>query len=186
MTRTHIPFAAPDISSLARHLARELAETSETPGHLQLMNMLARGAGFRNFQHFRTSAAEEGRLSASPAPVADMTRVARARRHFDADGRMTSWPARTSLQHLCLWVLWARLPRAVSMSEREISAELTRWHAFDDPAILRRTLWELKLISRTPDGLDYHRIEQAPPPEARALIGVVLRGAERIQPVGAS
>ncbi len=177
MTRTVLPFTAPDISALARYLARELAEAPEIPGHLQLMNMLARGAGFRNFQHFRASAAANGRLSASPAPAPDMTRVAQARRHFDSDGKMTNWPAKTSLQHLCLWALWSRLPRETAMSEREISAELNRWHAFNDPAILRRTLWELKLVSRTPDGRDYRRIEQAPPPEAREVIRLVTRAA---------
>jgi hypothetical protein len=56
------------------------------------------------------------------------------------------------------------------MTERQISDQLNRWHLFHDAAILRRTLWELKLISRNPDCTDYRRIDQPPPPEAVALI----------------
>lgn len=173
MMRTTLPYSAPDLSALARHLARELAETPEPPGHLSLMNMLARGAGFRNYQHFRASAAAGGKLTAAPEAPPDLTCVTQARRYFGATGRMTSWPAKTSLQHLCLWVLWSRLPKGQSLTEREISALLTQWHDFGDPAILRRTLWELKLVSRSADSRDYRRVEQAPPPEARALISAV-------------
>ena len=169
MTRTTLPYATTDVSALARHLSRELA--SETnPSHLTLMNMLARGAGFRNFQHVRASAAAGDKLDTPPSAPADHTKVAQARRYFDAVGTMTSWPAKTHLQHLCLWVLWSRLPRGQSLTEREISRLLDGWHLFGDAAILRRTLWEMKLISRTPDCQDYRRIEQPPPPEARALI----------------
>lgn len=173
MTRIALPYTAPDISALARQLEKELAASTEPPGHLSLMNMLARGAGFRNFQHFRASALAAGKLDAVPQPPPDMTRVAQARRYFDAEGRMTTWPSKTSLQHLCLWSLWARLPKGQSMTEREVSQLLNRWHLFGDAAILRRTLWELRLVHRTEDSRDYRRVEQAPPPEARALIGLL-------------
>jgi hypothetical protein len=173
MTRTALPYSAPDLSALARQLARDLAEATEPPGHLALMNMLARAAGFRNFQHFRASSTAGDKL-ASPAPApADMAKVAQARRYFDATGQMTTWPAKTHLQHLCLWALWSRLPHDTSMTERQISQLLTGWHLFGDAAILRRTLWELKLVTRTADGRDYRRIEQPPPPEARELIRIL-------------
>lgn len=173
MTRTTLPYSAPDLSALARHLAREIEDAAEPPGHLALMNMLARGAGFRNFQHFRASALAGGKLTASPETPPDMTRVAQARRYFDAQGRLATWPSKTGLQHLCLWVLWSRLPKGQSMTEREVSALLNTLHGFGDAAILRRTLWELRLVSRTEDSRDYRRVEQAPPPEARELIRLV-------------
>ena len=166
MTRTAYPYFHPDISALARHLQAELAETP-APGHLALMNMLARGAGFRNFQHFRASASTE--LPPAEAPP-DMTKVAQALRYFDGQGRMVSWPAKTNLQHLCLWGLWSRLPQGVVLTERQISDHLTQWHLFGDAAIVRRTLWELKLIFRTADSRQYRREEKAPSPEARLLI----------------
>ena len=169
MTRKNLPFSTPDLFALARPLSRELTETPEKPGHLSLMNMVARGAGFRNFQHFRASATAADKLD-TPAAAADMAKIAQARRYFDAAGNKTSWPAKTHLQHLCLWVLWSRLPRGQSLTQREISHLLDAQHAFGDAAILRRTLWEQKLVSRTPDCRDDQRVEQPPPPEAREPI----------------
>lgn len=167
MTRIPLSLPVEDLSAFARTLSRELGPA---PGHLRLMNMLARSAGFRNLQHLRASATAGRRLAAPPATAADLTRVAAALRFFDGDGRMTAWPARTVIQHLCLWGLWSRLPKSLSMTERQISRLLDQWHLFTDAAILRRTLAELKLVSRTPDGTSYLRLEQPPPPEAIALI----------------
>lgn len=169
MTRTQLPLAIEDLSTFTRALHAQIAATPE-PGHLSLMNMLARAAGFRNLQHLQASVKAAEAL-ARPAPrTADLTRVAQALRFFDAQGRLATWPSKTTIQHLCLWALWARLPQHESLTERQFSAHLNRWHLFGDPAILRRTLWELKLISRSPDCQDYRRIDQPPPPEALALI----------------
>ncbi|EEW24808.1 DUF2087 domain-containing protein [Rhodobacter ferrooxidans] len=170
MTRTLHPFQVDDLSALTRSLHQQLQHAETLPGHLGLMNMLARGAGFRNLQHLQASARAGDRL-ATPAPAsADMTRVAQVLRYFDGQGRLQSWPARTSQQQLALWALWARLPPRESMTERQISARLNDLHCFGDAAILRRTLWQMKLISRTEDCRDYRRIEQRPTPEAAALI----------------
>lgn len=168
MTRTAIELPIPDLAAFARQLGAELP--APQPGHLSLLNMLARASGFRNFQHLRASQKAGAELaSAPPQPLADLTRVQAALRHFDVTGHMTSWPARTAIQHLCLWALWARLPKG-TMAERQISRVLTAHHSFGDPAILRRTLWELRLVVRTPDSTVYQRVEQPPQPEARALI----------------
>lgn len=169
MTRTALPLAIEDLSTFTRALLAQI-EATPAPGHLSLMNMLARAAGFRNLQHLQASAKAEETL-ARPAPrQPDLTRVAQALRFFDAQGRLATWPSRTNIQHLSLWGLWFRLPQNESLTERQISDFLTRWHLFGDAAILRRTMWELKLISRSPDCRDYRRIDQPPPPEAVALI----------------
>lgn len=172
MTRTVFPFAVSDISALARSLNRDLAGRERPPGHVELLNMLARGAGFRNFQHFRAQAAAgEGRNAPPPAtePV-DLARVERLARCFDAQGRLARWPARTGDQRLCLWPLWARIPADATMTERQISERLDAWHLFGDRALLRRELVETGLVSRTPDCRAYRRVERPPPPDALALI----------------
>lgn len=166
MTRTTIALPIADLSGFARHLAAELPEP---PGHLSLLNMLSRASGFRNFQHLRASQKAGDSLARPAGPPPDLTRVQAALRHFDASGQMTSWPARTAIQHLCLWALWSRLPRE-TMTEGQISQNLTRMHRFGDPAILRRTLCELHLVSRSLGSTEYLRIERPPTPEARALI----------------
>ena len=51
MPRETIPLSIDDLSRFARTLAGELGDAA--PSHLSLMNMLARAAGFRNYQHLR-------------------------------------------------------------------------------------------------------------------------------------
>ncbi|WP_372839600.1 DUF2087 domain-containing protein [Phaeovulum sp.] len=171
MTRTAYPFEVADISALAKALVRQLSESAEPPGHLTMLNMLARGAGWRNYQHFRASQSAEASL-ATPAEsdAADFTQVERALRQFDPAGRLIRWPSRTSQVALCLWPLWAKLPAEISMTEREVSERLNAWHLFGDAAQVRRTMVGEKMLTRKPDCTDYRRVEQRPPPEALALI----------------
>ncbi|MFM7446273.1 MAG: DUF2087 domain-containing protein, partial [Tabrizicola sp.] len=131
MTRQAIALPVADISAFARHLSRQLASAEAVPSHLALMNMLARAAGFRNFQHLRADRAAEAKLAA-PAPLpptADHALIARAIACFDGAGQLLRWPARRSVQVLCLWGLWSRLQPGGSRSEREISAALDALHA---------------------------------------------------------
>jgi hypothetical protein len=46
MSRLVFPFYANDISELARSLRSQLAACDHTPGHVELLNMLARAEGF--------------------------------------------------------------------------------------------------------------------------------------------
>lgn len=181
MTKDPIPLCVADAAGFARALAAEM-EGQPAPSHLALLNMLARAAGFRNFQHLRAARAAGARLDAPPPPPppdpADHRLVERALPLFDAAGRLAQWPARRKMQALCLWALWARLPRGTVLSERQVSEALTRWHLFGDAALLRRDMVGLGLLSRAPGATDYRRIEQPPPPEARALIARLAgRGA---------
>lgn len=168
MSRQTIPLATADLSAFARHLAGQLARNA-TPGHVELINMLARAAGFRNFQHLRAAAVAGQRLDA-PEPPCDQTLVERALRYFDGTGMMQDWPARRSLQILCLWALWAQLPAGPALHERALNARLNTLHSFGDAALLRRDMVGLGLLARTTDGTAYTRRESPPPPEARALI----------------
>lgn len=163
---------AEDISAFARSLARELAASDAPPGHLSLLNMLARSSGFRNFQHLRAAHAAGERLAARPAPEppVDHDLVERAARQFGPEGRLRQWPSRNTVQTLCLWVLWARLPAGEDLAEKQVNALLNASHDFGDPAILRRSLFGMGLVTRERDGSAYRRQERRPPPEARALI----------------
>jgi hypothetical protein len=179
MSRTVFPFAVGDISSLARRLNAEIGAREAKPGHVELLNMLARGAGFRNFQHFRAAATAQERLEQPQAvpEVIDHARVAQAARHFDDKGRLVRWPAKVSHQALCLWVLWSRLEPRRAFTEAEINKQLQALHLFGDYAILRRELFGYGLVSRTKDGREYRRLERLPPPEALALLRRVRRGS---------
>ncbi len=171
MSKLIIPFATPDISALAKSLRAQLAELGHTPSHVEMLNLLAKAGGHTNFQHMRADAAAAGRLSASPAaPPVDHTRLEKLLRHFDAEGRMLRWPGKTSHQDLCLWVIWSRIPADTRMSELEVNEIIKDAHHFGDHAILRRSLVDMKMLARTPDGRLYRRIEKPPTPDAEALI----------------
>lgn len=176
MPRMAIPLTIPDLSDFARNLRRELAASAAPPGHLALLNMLARAGGLGNFQHLRASAARTVTPPAArqtetpPAPEADPRKVAVALRLFDAEGRMVRWPKKTSVQMLCIWALWARLPARSPMTEAEVNRIAEDFHLFGDRALLRRSLIDHGLAERAADGSRYVRIERAPPPEAAAVI----------------
>jgi hypothetical protein len=172
MSRVSLPFATDDISALARSLRGQLTSADHLPGHVELLNMLARSAGYRNYQHLRAQAAARDRLeTAAPAadPV-DHLQVERAARHFDPRGRLIRWPAKASHQTLCLWGLWVFIPAGEIFAEPQINEMLKARHLFGDHALLRRALYDGGLISRTVDGRAYKRIERKPPAEAIALI----------------
>jgi hypothetical protein len=172
MSRTPIPFAVDDVATLARTLQRGLADAHDKPGHVELMNLIARSAGFRNYQHMRADRLAAEKLDA-PAPIeppADQTRVMKALALFDTDGTLARWPVKVSLQTLALWALWAALPARSVMTDREISDRLKTLHTFGDHALLRRELVDAGLFTRTMDGREYRRVERRPPPDARDVI----------------
>jgi len=169
MTRTPIPLAVSDLSSFARHLGAGIKERG-APSHLELLNMLARAAGLRNYQHLRAISAAQARLEVAPPAQADHAQVERALRYFDAGGGLAQWPSRRQVQMLCLWALWSGLPPGKSLGERQVSQLLNGLHGFGDAALLRRELIGMGLFTRSPGGLDYLRREVAPPAEAREVI----------------
>ncbi|MDO5606358.1 MAG: DUF2087 domain-containing protein [Paracoccus sp. (in: a-proteobacteria)] len=174
MSRQPISLAVPDTTQFARSISRQLLDLARPPSHLEMLNILARAAGFRNHQHLRASHAAGLRLAAGPVPhaavPADLRLVERALRHFDAQGRLASWPARRAVQVLCLWALWSGLPATTPLPERAVNEALMRAHLFADPATLRRDMFALGLVTRNRDGSNYRRVNATPPPEARALI----------------
>lgn len=183
MTRTSVTLSVDDLSGFTRRLAAQMG--ADSPGHLTLMNMLARAGGYQNVQHLRAVQAAARRAqqrAAQPVaaePEADLRLVERVLNQFDARGVLLRWPARQSVQTLALFVLWAQLPAGQEMTERQVNALLTEWHGFGDPATLRRTMIACKLLTRQRDGSGYRRLEQAPPPEL-ALVLAALRQAQEV------
>jgi hypothetical protein len=182
MSRIPVPFAAGDISALAKSLRGQLMRRSSAPSHVELLNMLARSTGHRNYQQFRAHVLDGyrqgGKAALCEAETVDHRRVERAARHFDAQGRLLRWPARQSLQTLCLWALWSAFPSRCSLTEADVKTFLIARHAFADHALLRRALCDNGLVSRTPDGRDYRRIERRPPAEAAILVRQLKRTAQ--------
>ena len=167
MSKQLVPLALPDLSAFAKSLRKQLAELGHAPTHVELLNLLAKSAGHQNFQALRAG------LIPAPAEQAHNARVEKVIRHFDAAGRMQRWPGKTSHQDLCLWVIWSRIPRDTRFSEREVSEIIINAHAFGDHALLRRSLVDMKMLARTPDGKVYRRIEKQPDADAIALMAAI-------------
>lgn len=170
MPRTEVPLHAADIASFARSLGRELKRSHEQvqrpPGHVELLNMLARAAGFRNFQGLR---ARPVAPAAAAGPALTPT-AAKALRQFDTQGRLTRWPIKYSVQRLMLWGLWMRFDARRRYSEREVNELLNAWHLFGDHCTLRRELVNMKLLTRKSDGSEYRKLPQRPDAEVVALL----------------
>ena len=159
MTREPISLTIPDVSQFSKSLRSHLAKTEATPNHTGMLNLIARAAGFQNFQH----------LKATPVPTNTSETVTRALRVFDERSRMTRWPNRTALQGLCLWVIWHAMPKGVDLAEADVNAVINAHHTFGDHALLRRVMIEHRQLQRTKDGRVYRRCETTPPPEAVQL-----------------
>ena len=175
MSRELVPLRTDDLSGFARALARELGDAA--PSHLSLMNMLARSAGFRNYQHLRSDAkSSTSALSPTPPepePEIDRRRLQRALNHFDEFGRLVRWPTRNAVQKLVVWAFWADLPRGKSLTEAQVNLRFSSGHAFADPATLRRMLVGLGRVEREADGSSYTRVEVTVPADAQELIELV-------------
>lgn len=183
MSRTLLPFHSDDISALARSLKGQLAHCEPQPGHLELLNMLVRANGYRNFQHYRAELAARNQPEnpqapaptpeSAPAPIpepVDSSRVKHVLQIFDSDGKLVRWPGKRSQQELCLWVIWSKIPARQVLTEKEINRLLNENHHFGDHPLLRRWLCDYGMLDRTRDGREYRRIEKAPPAEALELI----------------
>ena len=165
MSRQIQSLTIPDLSAFAKSLRTQLAGADDTPSHVEMLTMLARAAGFRNYQHFRAASAER-----PPVEPVDLTLVEKVSRHFDAQGVLMRWPSRNSLQPLCLWALWARMEPGRDYADRENTELLNGLASFGDHALLRRALVDMCYVARTRDGRTYRRIEQKPPAELSALL----------------
>ncbi len=181
MSKDLLPLSVGDISGFARSLRKQLAERETLPSHLEMLNLLAKAAGHRNFQQYRAQAGARAALDSACPVVAclpvevDYSRIRRLVRYFDGQGRLIRWPKKFSQRILCLWVLWSRIPARTSWHERDMNDWLEAQHLFGDYALLRRELVDQGLVNRTADGRAYTRLEQAPTAEARALLEY-LRG----------
>ncbi len=172
MSKTLLPLHVGDISAFARSLGSQLADCGRTPGHVELLNMLARSSGHKNFQHLRASALQ----AMPPAPAQPLpepvnpARLTRLARLFDSNGLLLRWPGKRGMEGSCLWVIWTRIPARQAFSETQLNELLNTLHSFGDHALLRRGLIDCGLMTRTADGREYRRVELKPTAEALALL----------------
>ena len=206
MTRTALPYSAPDLSALARLLERALLDHQTThgrlPGHVEMMNLLARGAGHRNLQTlqaatlptpstppgsgittdpwFDAPAIVEAAEAPAPAAPTLSAHAKKALEQFDASGRLERWPVKLSVQRLAMWVLWTRFDARRVYTEAEVNRILKGWHLYGDHVTLRRELIDHRLMVRKSDCSEYRKLPLEPDDEVRALLQALRSPARRL------
>ena len=82
---------------------------------------------------------------------------------MDEEGRIMQWPSRRrkSSQRLILKFLLEKFSTTTQYSEREVNELLNKHHTFGDAALLRRELFEQKMLARTIDCRAYWVREHA-------------------------
>ena len=164
MPRQLIPLAINDLSAFTRTLRHALQQQETVPTHATLLGLVAKAAGYENYQHLKAQ------NTTPPTSQATQSQgLKRALRVFE-NGVMTRWPKQTSVQAICMWVMWARLPAQTDLTETEVNTILMAHHSFGDHALLRRSLIDHRLVTRTNDGRIYRRIEQAPSDDGATII----------------
>jgi hypothetical protein len=182
MSRELTPLFAADLSAFTKTLRTALAERIEQglglPGHVEMLNMVARAAGHRNVQALQAGAPKAAPALATArwhgpkhpglSPAAD-----RVLRNFDDQGRLQRWPNKRAEQVLALWGLWMAFDGKRRYSEREVNEVINHHHAFGDHCLLRRELVQSDLLARTPGGEQYRKLPARPSEEAAALLRAV-------------
>lgn len=69
--------------------------------------------------------------------------------YLDPEGRLKNWPSKRALKNIALQFLAEKFIQHRFYSEKEINAILNSAHIFSDPALLRRELYEAKILNRT-------------------------------------
>ena len=189
MPRTLTPLVAPDLSTFTRALARSLKERHDAaeppPGHVELMNLIARAAGHRNVQALKAAAVAAPPSAVTTSAAAAMGLSDNARKAlalFDGEGRLTRWPVKFSVQQLLMWVLWTRFEARRPYTESEVNAILKDAQTYGDHVTLRRELINHRLMTRKSDCSEYRKLPARPDDDARALLKAwraAVRNAER-------
>jgi len=186
MPREAVSFVVPDLSAFARSLARALTEREDAkqPGHVEMLNLIARAAGHRNVQALRASleapAAPLAAEDKAPAlPLSDSAR--RTLKQFDTRGRLVRWPSKYTIQKLAMWVLWTRFDSRRIYTEKQVNAVLMAANTFSDHVTLRRELVDHHLLARKSDCSEYRKLPARPDAETQALLAA-WRARQRARP----
>lgn len=183
MSRLPLSLVVPDASSFAKSLGQSLksrhAAGSPPPGHVELLNLMARALGHRNLQSLQAATPPPALAPLPEPPLAVEDRpppgrltdnARKALMQFDSRGRLLRWPNKFSVQKLAMWVLWTLFDGRRVYTEREINEVLKAANAFGDHVTLRRELVNHQLLTRKSDCSEYRKLDARPDDETRALL----------------
>ena len=187
MTRLLVPLATPDVSAFSKTLKNLLdqrhAAGKAPPSHVELLNLLARAVGLRNFATLKKTAVAAPAPTAVPGdvPVAAQksdaldlsplsTTARKALQQFDDAGRLVRLPNKLSVQQMTMWALWTQFAAHRRYTEKEVNAVTNAFHTFGDQATLRRELVNMNLLGRKSECSEYWKEPQRPGPEVQSFL----------------
>jgi len=191
MTRLLVPLSTPDVSAFTKTLKSFLDERyaagKPLPSHVELLNLLARASGMRNFATLKKSAqtasappsgaaTPERARSDDSAPTGAVNKsamsatVRKALIQFDDAGRLVRLPNKLSVQQMTMWALWTKFASNRKYTEKEVNAIANAFHTFGDQATLRRELVNMKLLGRKSDCSEYWKEPQRPTEEVQDFL----------------
>lgn len=172
MPKEYIPFACPDISRLAKSIKKEIDKSEKKPSHVEILNILARESGFRNFQQMRAQA--EPTQSAKDKSFKEtgigLQNLQKLKRYLDDKARVKTLPSKQSLQIMIVYYIWAFIAADTKYTEIGLNHLLNRFHTFGDAALLRRFMFELGLVSRSNNCQDYEKLLPEVPTEYKDIV----------------
>lgn len=84
---------------------------------------------------------------------------------LNSQGQLTAFPTRRKMKMLALRYLAGKFEPGRVYSEREVNDLLNLWHTFEDPATLRRELYNGRFLDREASGRSYWLEEEQPEPD---------------------
>lgn len=84
--------------------------------------------------------------------------IEQIKNYLDQDNKVKVWPSKRKNKLLILECIVEALERDVKYTEKELDEYIYQYISFDDHVIVRREMYENKLIDRTQDGREYWRI----------------------------
>lgn len=117
-----------------------------------------------NLASFQTEEAREGARLFARRLLAAMEARNQLRGLLDGEGKLTAFPAKRKKKLYALLYLAEKIQPGRDYSERELGEVLRAWHTFDDPATLRRELYDGFFLDRDPQGRVYRLAEPQPDP----------------------
>ena len=189
MTRLLVPLSTPDIAAFSKTLKNFLDERHASgkspPSHVELLNLLARAAGTRNFATLKKAAQtvpcvvrnklnEVTLVEGAPTEVVNLSpmsaTVRKALLQFDASSRLVRLPNKLSVQQMTMWALWTKFAANRKYTEKEVNAITNGFHIFGDQATLRRELINMKLLGRKSDCSEYWKEPHRPTEEVQDFL----------------
>lgn len=84
-----------------------------------------------------------------------MKRAIDIERYLDSEGRVKVWPSSGEAKQVVLTYLASKFELKTVYSEKEVNDILKKFHIFNDHALLRRELYDHRLLEREKDGSKY-------------------------------